>query len=66
MKGQYATGGSRPDYTVQRRRVSDDEWDELLAERKTPAAGKGTPMNIIRRPVPLPSMVSIKHGEVPR
>jgi hypothetical protein len=65
MKGQYATGGGRPDYSVRRRRVSDDEWDELLAERRAPAAGRGTPMNILRRPVQLPPVINIQRGEEP-
>lgn len=60
MTGEYSTGGSRP---TTRRRVSDDEWAELTAERKAPAAGKGVPIGIIRRPVQLPPVVNIQRGE---
>jgi hypothetical protein len=59
MKGESAIGGSRPQY---RRRVGDEEWEQLLAGRKAPANGRGTPMNIIRRPVDLPPMVPIKNA----
>lgn len=58
-KGSFATGGSRPSY-VPGRRMSDDEWDELLAEKKVPAQGRGTPKNLIRRPPQLPPMRNIK------
>lgn len=36
------------------------EFHKLLAERKTPAEGKGTPAGIIAKPVQLPPMVPIK------
>jgi hypothetical protein len=62
VRGERATGGDRPSYG---RRVSDDEWEELLAERKAPSNGRGTPQNIIRRPVQLPPVVNIQRGEVP-
>jgi hypothetical protein len=43
--------------------TDEDEWAALLAERKTPAGGRGVPINLIRRPVQLPPMVSIQRGE---
>lgn len=42
------------------RNISDEEWEALLAERKTPEKGKGTPKNIIRRPIKEPQMKRVK------
>jgi hypothetical protein len=57
-KGQRSTGGSRPRH----RPIREEEtaWKDLLAEKKAPADGRGTPMNIIRHPLELPPMEPIK------
>lgn len=61
MRGQYSTGGS-PNLT-RPRRLEEDEWEKLLAEKKIPAGGRGTPLNIIRRPIDLPPMERIQQGD---
>jgi hypothetical protein len=62
MKAQIRPGGRAfPDYKL-RRRVSEDEWEELTAERPTPSKGRGVPANIIRNPIVLPEMRNIKDG----
>jgi hypothetical protein len=58
-KGQRSTGGSRPTEREAAGR-EDDDFKAALAERPTPAQGKGAPMNIIRRPLKLPPMEPIK------
>lgn len=57
-KGEHSTGGSRP--TIRPLRTEEEEWKELLGERKAPADGRGVPMNIIRHPLELPPMEKIK------
>jgi hypothetical protein len=59
-RGERSTGGSRPPVTPVR--AEEEAWKELLAERKAPSDGRGTPMNIIRRPLELPAMERIKDG----
>jgi hypothetical protein len=60
-RGERSTGGSRPRERAAAEREEED-FQALLAERKGPADGRGTPMNIIRRPVDLPPMRPIKDG----
>lgn len=59
QKGQRRTGGQRPSY---RHPVEAAQFEKTLreVEERREAEGKGTPMNIIRRPVELPPMVPIK------
>lgn len=61
-KGERSPGGSRP---RQRKAAAreEDAFHALLAERRTPAEGKGTPANIIRRPLQLPPMERIKDAD---
>lgn len=56
--GQHGPGGSAP--TERPVRVEEEEWKELMGERRAPADGRGTPVNIIRRPLDLPPMEPIK------
>lgn len=50
----HEPGGGRPE---SRNRIEEDEWLELLGERKVPDGGRrGKPANLIRRPVVLPPM----------
>jgi len=58
-RGERSTGGSRPRQRPAAER-EEDAFQELLGERKAPADGRGTPMNIIRRPLELPPMEPIK------
>lgn len=60
---QHGPGGGKP--TRRPVRAEEEAWKELLAERKAPAEGRGTPKNIMRRPVNLPPMVNIKDGGEP-
>lgn len=58
-RGQRSTGGGRtPERPAAQR--EEEDFQALLAERKAPTDGRGTPMNLIRRPVDLPRMVPIK------
>jgi hypothetical protein len=58
-RGERSTGGSRPEYRAAAAREEDD-FKALLAERPAPADGRGTPLNIIRRPLELPPMEPVK------
>jgi hypothetical protein len=44
------------------RRVEEDRWAELLAEKAASPDGKGEPMNVRRRPLQLPPMERVKDG----
>jgi hypothetical protein len=42
------------------RRVSDQEWEALLAEKKVPTDGRRVPSNILKRPIQLPPMERVQ------
>jgi hypothetical protein len=57
-RGERSSGGSRPTERLAARR-EEEEFEAALTS--TPKSeGKGTPMNIIRRPVQLPKMKPVK------
>lgn len=60
-RGERSTGDYRPTQRSAAEREEDD-FKTLLAERPAPADGRGTPMNIIRRPLELPPVERVKDG----
>lgn len=58
-RGERSTGGSRPRERPAARREEED-YEAVLASTPKKSEGKGTPMNIIRRPLELPEMRPIK------
>jgi hypothetical protein len=58
VKDERSTGGSRP--KTWRYRLKEDEWQELLAEKKVPAEGRRVPSNILRKPLELPPMERVQ------
>lgn len=57
MSGKYSTG-SPP--APQSRRIPEDEWKQLLAEKRTPTDGHRVPTNILVNPIKLPPMERVK------
>lgn len=56
--GERSTGGSRP--TSRPRRMQEDEWEALLAEKKVPSDGRKVPHNVLCRPIVLPPMERVQ------
>ena len=57
-RGERSVGGSRPQERPAARREGEELAEAALAAKKS--EGKGTPLNIIRRPVELPPMRPVK------
>jgi hypothetical protein len=57
-RGERSVGGSRPQERPAARREEEELAAATLATKRP--EGKGTPMNIIRRPLELPSMRPVK------
>jgi len=59
-RGERSTGGSRPTERPTARREEEEFEQAALATAPKKSEGKGTPINIIRRPLDLPPMRPIK------
>lgn len=46
--------------TSRPRRMGEDEWEALLAEKKVPSDGRKVPANVFRKPIALPPMERVQ------
>lgn len=57
---RYDQGDTGSPNRPRRRRIEEDEWEELLAEKKVPSDGRRVPSNILKRPIQLPPMERVQ------
>lgn len=62
-RGERSVGGGRGQERPTAAREAEEFDAAIAASRRRQSEQRGTPMNVIRRPLELPPMVNIKDGQ---